>query len=374
MAAAHQQGADDLHDQEPVVRHEAQPHDQQDGHRHRGIEGHRARADPIGEAHQQQPADRAQHAAERGHQRRGLAREFERFEHQRAPGGPEIDRQAAGDVADPQQRRDARQIALEQLADMKRRLGLAFVAQHEFVGGRRAQCRIDAVERGRHLVGPQPARDEEARRFGQVDEEQHGRDERADAAGDIDALPAMMRRDQVGERPGAGGADAVAHHDQGHDGRTQPARHEFDIERPGERQHAADGEAVEEAQRDELGERLRQCGHDRQHAEDEGRGNDRRPPSDHVGEPGEEEAARHHPGDAGREHPAQLVRAKMELVADIGRGVADHHLIEAVERRDQPGDDDQFVGETAELALLDQLSNVDRAPRTRHGIPSPALA
>ncbi len=120
---------------------------------------------------------------------------------------------------------------LEQLAEHLEEggilLALAFVDEDEMIVRPDVDIVIEALERLGHEMGFEPLGDEEARRLGQDDGDQDRAGQAADAAGEIDAFPAMDRRDGVGQRGSGGATEAEAHHDEGNDRRAHALGHEL---------------------------------------------------------------------------------------------------------------------------------------------------
>ena len=366
VAAADQHA---LHDDDREQNRPRNPfHADGDRQRHdeQGADRREFKAVTLRDAHDHDAGNGAKQAADCRDVGGRFPRDVHALQHDRPEGGLEEDAQRARAVADPDDRRQPAQAAGEEVTQTEGALLPGFVGKNEAVVALDVDGGIESLERRGDLVRPDALAGEEAWRLGQEDGDQEGANDRAHTGDEIDAFPPMVRRDHVRERPGEGAADAEAHHDEGDNRRAQLLGYELDIERPGERQRAADGEPIEEAQREQGRIPGREAGEEGEDAEGRRAQDDRGTTADLVTHIGEDEAAHDHAQRARREGIADLHVGQAQLVLHIGGGESHHHHVEAIEHGDEPGEGDQEIIERRELPAFQQRRQIDYASRSRH--------
>ncbi len=112
-----------------------------------GIDRHDDEAETVGETHDRNAGESAEQTADRRNDRRGLTRDFERFEHLRAPGRAEEDASRADAVAKPDERGEEAETANEKVAELEVGPVDAFVTQEDLV------IRVDVDPGGRAGAG-----------------------------------------------------------------------------------------------------------------------------------------------------------------------------------------------------------------------------
>ena len=178
---------------------------------------------------------------------------------------------------------------------------------------------------------------------------------------DEQRFPPEHRDQPIRKRPAHGRAQRVSHHDHRHDGGAIALRRVFDVERPGQRQHSAERKSVDEAQREQRPVAACEVKAHREDAEGRGREDHRRPPPHPVRDVGEDKPAQQRAHLMHGENIAGLRRGQVIILAKVGCREADQVGVEAVEKRDDPGDRDQPDQEAAQLLIFDDLGNVDHA-------------
>ncbi len=209
----------------------------------------------------------------------------------------------------------------------------------------------------------QPLAGQEPDGFGQNQEQDAGAEQREGAAEDEHRFPAELRNQPDRNGTAQRGAERVAHHDHRHNGGAVALRRVFDIQRPGQRQHSAERQSINEAQRKQRPIIVRQREAHGQDSEQRRRENHHGAPADAIAEVAQREAADHGPEQPDAEDVAELDLAEVILRAEVRRREADEVAIQPVEEGDDPRDEHQADEEPAQLLLLDDLGDVNGVQR-----------
>ncbi len=162
---------------------------------------------------------------------------------------------------------------------------------------------------------------------------------------------------------GARNAEPVTQHDQRDGRRPEAPWNVLDGERPDERDGAAQREAVQESDREELLVVRDERQPDGERAKHRRTQNDRGPPPDPIADEAEQKAADQGAGDAAAEHVTHHGVREPEPIDQVGRGEGDDVLVEAVKEGDEPRHQHHADDEAAWFVPLDDFADVDDGRR-----------
>ena len=160
-------------------------------------------------------------------------------------------------------------------------------------------------------------------------------DHRRDAADLKQDRPAIMRNERRADEAGQRAAHRHAADGDDRQRRAQPARRRFGVDRNEVGNDAADAEAGEKPQPEQLRQIGRIGGRKRQHAEQKVGDDQRRLAAVAVADKAHELRAEQHADIAGGEHPFEVARRHMPVGDEMGRGKRNRADVVAVDDPDQ---------------------------------------
>jgi hypothetical protein len=182
-------------------------------------------------------------------------------------------------------------------------------------------------------------------------------------------LPAVLRDQPVRGRAADRDPDRITDHDDRHDRRTVSFRDILDVQRPGERQHPAQCDSVDETQSEQRGVAVREDEGQREQSKRGSRLDDGGASADAIAEVAEPKAADQRADEPHAEDIAHHDPVEMILSRQVRCGEGDRLRVEAVKERDDPRDHHQPDQKAPEFLLLDDLGNVNHGS-FRHSPPS----
>jgi hypothetical protein len=217
----------------------------------------------------------------------------------------------------------------EELHD--RHAARALFVEDEGRARRNGRRREHLPQQRRYALGRRCARDQKADRLRQREDEDDADEQRQHAADPKDGMPAIGRNDPGGQEPADKTAERKARPEQRHDHRAQPARAIFRREADETRHGAAEPEAGEKAEREQMAQR----GADGENAKTSSRGDQYRLAPDPIRQHAESESAQGEASQGGAEHRAQPGQRNVQIGRNAGRRKPDGLQIEAIEQGDE---------------------------------------